>query len=350
MKVAVVGASGYVGAELITILAKHPLIEEMHLLVSENSDAKGVSFSELYPRFLSTSKFSEQALQAFNSEWLAVNGASIDAVFMATPHEYSQQWASAFLEQGVKVFDLSGAFRLNQAGDYPTYYGFEHQYPKLLEQAVYGLAEFNHAQIRNTSLVAVPGCYPTASLLATKPITMAGLQKADTHIIVNGISGVSGAGRKASLASSFNEVSLTAYNILKHRHQPEISQECGHSVIFNPHLAPFKRGLMATVTIHCQSDVTKDDVAQAFAKAYGAESTPLVRVTQSWPKIDDVSNTPFANLHWQYDEQKKILVVSCVIDNLLKGAASQAVQCFNLAMAQPVTTALTETTLAGAAK
>ncbi|TLU61073.1 N-acetyl-gamma-glutamyl-phosphate reductase [Thalassotalea litorea] len=349
MKIAVVGASGYVGAELIALLAKHPLIKEMHLLVSENSTSKDVAFSTLYPRFQATSKFSEQALQAFNGEWLAQNGAHLDAVFMATPHEYSQQWASAFLEQDIKVFDLSGAFRLNQPEDYPAYYGFEHNYPDLLDSAVYGLAEFNFDKIAKANLVAVPGCYPTASLLATKPITNANLQQKDVHIIVNGISGVSGAGRKASIASSFNEVSLTAYNVLQHRHQPEISQECGHPVIFNPHLAPFKRGLMATVTIHCQSHVTNEDVNKAYDQAYQTEQNAVVRVTQGWPKIDDVSNTPFANLHWQYDESKQILVVSCVIDNLLKGAASQAIQCFNLAMQQPVALSLvTPATIANA--
>ncbi|WP_394172083.1 N-acetyl-gamma-glutamyl-phosphate reductase [Thalassotalea litorea] len=341
MKIAVVGASGYVGAELVAILAKHPLIEEMHLLVSENSEAKNVAFSQLYPRLQSTSTFSEQALQAFNSDWLAQYGGQLDAVFMATPHEYSQQWASAFLEQNIKVFDLSGAFRLNQPADYPAYYGFEHHYPDLLKSAVYGLAEFNFDQIAKADLVAVPGCYPTASLLATKPVTNANLQHPDSHIIVNGVSGVSGAGRKASMASSFNEVSLTAYNILQHRHQPEISQECGHSVIFNPHLAPFKRGLMATVTIHCRSQVTSADVEKAFNEAYQTPQNAMVRVTHGWPKIDDVSHTPFANLHWQYDESKHILVVSCVIDNLLKGAASQAVQCFNLVMQQPIGCALT---------
>ncbi|TKB46708.1 N-acetyl-gamma-glutamyl-phosphate reductase [Thalassotalea mangrovi] len=340
MKVAIVGASGYVGAELTILLARHPAITGMHLLVSEFSDAKGIRFSQLYPRWQSTSRFSEQRLQAFNGDWLATFGSELDVVFMATPHEYSQQWASAFLEQGVKVIDLSGAFRLNLAEDYPTYYGFEHHYPQLLEQAVYGLAEFNYQQITDANLIAVPGCYPTASLLASKPVTNANLQQPDTHIIVNGISGVSGAGRKASLNSSFNEVSLTAYNVLQHRHQPEISQQCGHSVIFNPHLAPFKRGLMATVTIHCHEQVKTDDVQQAFAKAYSPVTTPLVRVTQQWPKIDDVTYTPFANLHWQYDEDKRILVVSCVIDNLLKGAASQAVQCFNLAMQQPPGAAL----------
>ena len=325
MKVAVVGASGYAGAELVEILTKHNEVTEINLLVSEGSSSENKLFSQLYPRMQGVC---DLVLHSFTQSWLENNQTEIDAVFFATPHEYSQQWANAFIEAGIKVFDLSGAFRLNNLSDYPKYYGFEHNYPKLLEQAVYGLAEYNQQDIKNTNIVAVPGCYPTASLLSLKPITQLNLQQDDGLIVVNGISGVSGAGRKASLATSFNELSLKAYNILQHRHQPEISQECGQQVIFNPHIAPFKRGLLVTVTLNLKASVTSADVDAAYNQAY--KNTPLVRISATWPQIDDVAGTPFANVHWQYDETKNVLVVSCAIDNLLKGAASQAVQCFNL--------------------
>ncbi|TRX57866.1 N-acetyl-gamma-glutamyl-phosphate reductase [Thalassomonas sp. M1454] len=325
MKVAVVGASGYAGAELVEILGKHSQINEMHLLVSENSESKGLLFSDLYPRMQS---ICDLPLQAFSQAWLSANN-DLDAVFFATPHEYSQQWAHAFVELGIKVFDLSGAFRLSESSDYPKYYGFEHKHQNLIDEAVYGLAEWNSKEIANAQLVAVPGCYPTASLLGLKPITANDLNVKDGLTVVNGISGVSGAGRKASLATSFNELSLKAYNVLQHRHQPEISQECGQQVIFNPHIAPFKRGLLSTVTMQLKSGVSADDVAQAFHQAY--DNTPLVRIAKTWPQIDDVSGSPFASLFWQVDEEKQVVVVSCAIDNLLKGAASQAIQCFNLA-------------------
>ena len=330
MKVAVIGASGYVGAELIGLLCRHNKIFIQHLVVSEKSSSEGASFSSLHPRWLG---ICDLPLQAFSQQWFDKAVNEIDAVFFATPHEFSAEWASAFVSAGVKVFDLSGGFRLKEPSDYPVYYGFEHQHTEVLEQACYGLAEWLEEDIKQARLVAVPGCYPTASLLSLKPITANQLQIENALIVVNGISGVSGAGRKASLATSFNEVSLTPYNILQHRHQPEISQEAQAQVIFNPHLAPYKRGLLATVTLQLKPDVTVQQVDEIFLQAY--ENKPLVRLVGSWPKVDNVSHTPFADLHWQYDEQKRVLVVSCAIDNLLKGAASQAIQCANISLGLP---------------
>ncbi|MEW6998792.1 N-acetyl-gamma-glutamyl-phosphate reductase [Colwelliaceae bacterium BS250] len=324
MKIAVVGASGYAGAELVEILCQHSKVSDLQLLVSENSESSGLLFSDLYPRMQNVCDI---ALQPFSQSWLDDN-QDLDAVFFATPHEYSQQWAYAFTNLAIKVFDLSGAFRLNEIADYPKYYGFEHHHKQLLTDAVYGLAEWNAENIAKASLVAVPGCYPTASLLGLKPLTSNNLQADNSLIVVNGISGVSGAGRKASLATSFNELSLKAYNVLQHRHQPEISQECGQQVVFNPHIAPFKRGLLSTVTLQLKNDVTSAQVDAAFEQAYG--NTSLVRIAKTWPQIDDVSNSPFASLFWHVDEQLHVVVVSCAIDNLLKGAASQAIQCFNL--------------------
>ena len=169
--------------------------------------------------------------------------------------------------------------------------------------------------------------------MSLKPITSNALHVENSLIVVNGISGVTGAGRKASLATSFCEVSLTPYNILQHRHQPEISQEANAEVIFNPHLAPYKRGLLVTVTLQLKPDVTSQQVDQAFTQAY--QDKPLVRIVNAWPKIDNVAHTAFADVHWQVDEAKQVVVVSCAIDNLLKGAASQAIQCANISLGLP---------------
>ncbi len=331
MNVAVIGASGYVGAELIGLLVQHDKISLQHLLVSENSVSCGKTFSELHPRWQG---ICELPLQSFSQTWfdqfIVTASKKIDAVFFATPHEFSADWAQKFVDAGVKVFDLSGGFRLKDAADYPKYYGFEHTDTASLALAQYGLAEWQAQEIAATHLIAVPGCYPTASLLSLKPITHNNLHLENSIIVVNGISGVTGAGRKASLATNFNEVSLTPYNILQHRHQPEISQEANAEVIFNPHLAPYKRGLLATVTLQLKSDVTTAQVDHAYVDAY--QEQPLIRLTPNWPKIDNVAQTPFADIHWQYDEQKHTLVVSCAIDNLLKGAASQAVQCANISL------------------
>jgi len=327
MKVAVVGASGYVGAELINLICAHDKLSLKYLVVSESSSSADMTFSELHPKYLSVC---DLPLVPFSPQWLAQATAELDAVFFATPHEFSAEWAQAFLEKGVKVFDLSGGFRLKNAADYPTFYGFEHKQLTALEQAVYGLAEWQAAAISDTQLVAVPGCYPTASLLSLKPITENMLHIENSLVVVNGISGVSGAGRKASLATSFNEVSLTPYNILQHRHQPEISQEASTQVIFNPHLAPYKRGLLATVTLQLKPQVTQRQLDEVFNAAYA--NSPLVRLTSTWPKIDNVAHTPFADLHYEYDAKKQVVVVSCAIDNLLKGAASQAIQCANISL------------------
>ena len=334
MKVAIIGASGYVGAELIGLLCQHDKVSIQHLLVSENSTSCGKTFAELHGRWQG---ICDLPLQSFSQAWFdsTINcpDKDIDAVFFATPHEFSALWAGAFINAGVKVFDLSGGFRLKAPEDYPKYYGFEHQDTSLLTQAQYGLAEWQHQQISSTNLVAVPGCYPTASLLALKPVISKNLHLENSLVVVNGISGVSGAGRNASLASNFNEISLMPYNILQHRHQPEISQESGVQVIFNPHLAPYKRGLLVTITLQLKAEVSTADIDQVFEHAY--QDKPLIRLIAGWPKIDNVAHTPFADIHWQYDEDKRVLVVSCAIDNLLKGAAAQAVQCANIAMGLP---------------
>jgi N-acetyl-gamma-glutamyl-phosphate reductase len=334
MNVIVIGASGYVGAELIGLLTQHDKISIHHLLVSENSSSHGKTFAELHARWQG---ICDLTLQSFSAQWFEKNISSlehnIDAVFFATPHEFSAQWAQLFIDENIKVFDLSGGFRLKDAKQYPVHYGFEHHALSALQQAQYGLAEWQADEIAKTDLIAVPGCYPTASLLALKPITSNGLHQKNALIVVNGISGVTGAGRKASLATSFCEVSLTPYNILQHRHQPEISQEADAEVIFNPHLAPYKRGLLATVTVQLKSTVTAKNVENAFTQAY--QNKPLVRIVNTWPKIDNVAYTPFADVHWLVDEIKHVVVVSCAIDNLLKGAASQAVQCANISMGLP---------------
>ncbi|WP_206483140.1 N-acetyl-gamma-glutamyl-phosphate reductase [Thalassotalea sp. G2M2-11] len=342
MKVAVIGASGYVGAELIALLCGHDKISLNHLVVSEHSSSAEKTFSELHPKYAG---ICDLPLTPFSAQWLAQAAGDLDAVFFATPHEFSATWAQAFIEYGVKVFDLSGGFRLKKLEDYPTYYEFEHQYSELLDQAVYGLAEWQAEEIKQTNLVAVPGCYPTASLLSLKPITHHQLHKMDGLIVVNGVSGVSGAGRKASLATSFNEVSLTPYNILQHRHQPEISQEAGASVIFNPHLAPYKRGLLVTITLQLKADVTEAQVKQAYLTTY--QDKPLVRLVDTWPKVDNVAHTPFADVHWKYEQDQQVLVVSCAIDNLLKGAASQAIQCANISLGLASDYGLINTALRG---
>jgi N-acetyl-gamma-glutamyl-phosphate reductase len=230
------------------------------------------------------------------------------------------------LAKGLPVFDLSGAFRVNDQQFYSSFYGFTHENEQWLEQAAYGLAEWNADAVKAAQLIAVPGCYPTASLCALKPLQQAGLIAQGWQPIINAVSGVSGAGRKAAINTSFCEVSLNPYGTFNHRHQPEISHHLGKEVLFQPHLGNYVRGILATIYVQLAEGVTPTQVDQAYLKAY--EGKPLVRLTGQMPSIRGVASTPYCDIAWQ--QQGNMLVVVSAIDNLLKGAASQAMQCINI--------------------
>lgn len=323
LNVVIVGASGYAGAELAAIVQRHPHLHLKGLYVSAGSQDANKPFSALHPRCLG---LVDLPVKPLNEEGLAEAMNGTDLVCLCTAHEVSMDLAPQFLAAGVKVFDLSGAFRVEQQGFYDEYYGFTHNQPEWLEKAVYGLAEWNEEAIAQAELIAVPGCYPTASLSALKPLMAAGLIKAGTTPIINAVSGVSGAGRKAALNTSFCEVSLNPYGVFKHRHQPEISHHLGHKVVFQPHLGNFVRGILATIYVQVADGVTAEQVDAAYAAAY--EGKPIVRLSKQWPSIASVAGTPFCDLHWQLEGDQ--LIIGSAIDNLLKGASAQAMQCINI--------------------
>ena len=324
LKAAIVGASGYTGAELAIYLQRHPHISLRGLYVSENSLDAGKALSELHPALLDQIDLPLQAMAVSDIPALA---ADLDLVLLATAHEVSHHLAPHFLAQGCKVFDLSGGFRVNSAEFFTQHYGFEHQHPDWLAKAVYGLAEWNGEQIKTADLVAVAGCYPTASLTALKPLFENGLIKSGCKPVINATSGVTGAGRKASMTNSFVEVSLAPYGVFTHRHQPEISAHLGQEVIFTPHLGNFKRGILATINVQLCDGVTAEQVNSAYTEAY--KEQPIVRLLpKSWPSIKGVEKTPFCDLAWQQNGSD--LIVVSAIDNLLKGASAQAMQCVNL--------------------
>lgn len=323
LKTLIIGASGYTGAELANILVKHPNFELCGLYVSANSLDKDKPISEIYPQL---KRVVDLVLQPLPEDLTAL-AQMADCVFLATAHEVSHQLAPVFLAHNCKVFDLSGAYRVNQAAFYTKFYGFEHQYPDLLEKAVYGLAEWNEALIQQSDLIAVAGCYPTVSQLCLKPLIVNDLLDEVQVPVINAVSGVSGAGRKASLTSSFCEVSLNPYGVFTHRHQPEIATHLGREVIFTPHLGNFKRGILATITAKLKAGVTAEQVKHAFAQAY--IDKPLVRVyDKGFPSIKAVEFTPYCDIAFAVQDQH-IIVVGAE-DNLLKGAAAQAVQCANI--------------------
>ncbi|MCD9494700.1 N-acetyl-gamma-glutamyl-phosphate reductase [Photobacterium carnosum] len=331
----IIGASGYTGAELAKIVNRHPQLTLCGLYVSATSLDAGKPLSALHGQLRDVVDLPLQPLTDIKTA--AVN---IDIVLLATAHEVSHDIAAEFLNFGCQVFDLSGAFRVKADDFYRQYYNFEHKYDEWLENAVYGLAEWNHDQIRQAQLVAVPGCYPTTAQLALKPLLVAGLLDCDQWPVINAVSGVSGAGRKASMTNSFCEVSLQAYGLFTHRHQPEIAHHLNCDIIFTPHLGNFKRGILATITAKLAIGVTADEVTAAMESAYlNAADQHAVRLLKNkTAKLDDVVGSCFCDIGWQV--QGEHIILTAAIDNLLKGASSQAVQCINIRNGFPQLTAL----------
>ncbi|MCW8090903.1 N-acetyl-gamma-glutamyl-phosphate reductase [Alteromonas sp. ASW11-130] len=325
LNVSIIGASGYAGAQLTALIHQHPAMQIARLYVSAHSNDANKVFSETARQY---SHFPSIPLVPLTVAECADVAASCDALFLCTPHEFSHEAMPQLVNRRAKIFDLSGAFRLSDLDIFAANYGFKNTHADIQQKAVYGLAEWFAADIAKADLVAVPGCYPTASLTGLLPLQRAGLLDSSVRPVINAISGVTGAGRKAVLNTSFCEVSLQAYGVLSHRHTPEIESYLEQKVIFTPHLGNFKRGILATITTKLGKTVNEEQVNHAFAEFYRQQ--PLVRLSRSFPKVSDVANTPFVDVHWQVDEQSGYVVIGCALDNLLKGAASQAVQCANL--------------------
>ncbi|WP_340613751.1 N-acetyl-gamma-glutamyl-phosphate reductase [Xenorhabdus thailandensis] len=328
----IVGASGYTGAELAAYLQRHSHVHLSGLMVSSQSLDAGKCFSELHPQYQG---IVDLPLQPLTEVIEAAKG--IDVVFLATAHEVSHDIAPIFLAAGCIVFDLSGAYRVQNTQFYKKYYGFEHKNMQWLEQAVYGLAEWQAEKIKQAQLIAVPGCYPTVSQLSLKPLLEQNLLDTEHWPVINAVSGVSGAGRKASIANSFCEVSLQPYGVFNHRHQPEITTHLGTEVIFIPHLGNFSRGILATITCKLKSGVTEAQIREAYQQAY--HDKPLVRLySKGVPALKAVVGSPFCDIGFAVQGQHLIIVGA--EDNLLKGAAAQAVQCMNIRFGYEETQAL----------
>lgn len=327
---AIIGASGYTGAELAAMITRHPDLQLAGLYVSAGSADAGKPLAALHRTLLGVVDGCLEPLADSDLEQVA---ARAQIVFLATEHKVSHDYAPRLLAAGATVFDLSAAFRFDDEPPYSAHYGFDHQHPQLLKQAAYGLAEWNADAIKSAQLIAVAGCYPTASLLALKPLQQAGLIAEGFVPAINAVSGVSGAGRKATLTNTFCEVSYNPYGVLAHRHQPEIARHLGRPVVFTPHLGNFPRGIVATIAVQLAPGVTAAQVDAAYAAAYAGK--PAVRLYNqicpgSWPSINAVVKTPFCDIGWKVDESLGHVVVVSAIDNLLKGASSQAIQCVNM--------------------
>lgn len=334
IRVGVIGATGYVGGELIRLLARHPAIELVGLTArGRHGDAVG----GVHPH-LATSPF------VLEGELVA----EIDAVFLALPHGEAATRVPELLERGVTVIDQGPDFRLRDPADYPRWYGFEHPHPELLAGAVYGLPELHRAELGaagvalaagTPAIIGSPGCYPTATLLALAPLARAGLI---ADVVVDAKSGVSGAGREAKAEMLYAEVneSVRAYGVFTHRHTAEMEQELGamaagtagaagaRGLEFLPHLVPMTRGILSACHVRPTRPVTQAELDALYAAAY--EREPFVTIVATPPATKHVLGSNHARVFVRANERTGRVLAIGVIDNLVKGAAGQGVQAFNL--------------------
>jgi N-acetyl-gamma-glutamyl-phosphate reductase len=331
-KVGIVGYRGYSGAELVRILARHPGVVTC-LLEHREESGPGSPILNAEPT------------ECIPCDPQVVHAEGIAVVFLATPPEVSMKLAPGMLEAGARVVDLSGAFRLRTPANYLTWYKETHTQPELLAQAAYGLPEFYRKHIPGARLVSNPGCYPTAANLAIRPLVEAGVIDRACGIVCDAKSGVSGAGRKPTLKTSFCEVAdnFSAYNILRHRHVPEVLLVSGleeSEFSFTAHLLPLDRGILETIYFRARNVGSAEDLLAIYQKSYASE--PFVRLYQAdhVPDLHAVAHTNFCDIGVTLDAKSGRAVVVSAIDNLVKGAAGQAIQNMNLLLGYPETEGL----------
>ncbi len=329
-RVGIIGASGYTGVELLRLCAQHP---DFDVVYATGDSQAGTLASGLYPSL--AAHYPNLVFDEFDP----TRTDGLDAVFLGLPHEASMAVAPRLHGNVGCLIDLSAAFRLKDASLYPRWYGFTHDQPELLATAVFGLPELHRAALKQATLVATPGCHVTAATLALAPLVDAGAIE-PTGVIVNSITGVSGAGRALKHSSMFCTVSddVSAYGLLDHRHTPEIEQETGAQVLFTPHLAPLSRGLLATCYAKPAGTVTTASLLATLAGRYRDEPFVVVRPTSPATKATLGSNV--AHLTARYDERTNTVITICAIDNLAKGASGGAVQAANVALGLPETSGL----------
>jgi len=316
-RVAVAGATGYTGQELLRLLSRHPGV----VLTAAMSSGHAAGPARRLPAL---ARLWDGAIEPLSPETLARDA---DVVFLALPDAAAAELAPALVDAGVRVIDLSGAFRLRDAAARARWYPDTHRLPA---GVAYGLTERERGAVARAQLVANPGCYPTATLLALAPIADAGLLVGGADIIVDAKSGVSGAGKTPSERTHFSEIhgSLAAYGVFNHRHGAEIEQGMGREVTFTPHLVPIDRGILSTIYVRVAPGTTEEALADVYERAY--RGATFVRLAgSSLPEIKHVVHTNFCDIGWRVDPSGRVILVS-VIDNLLKGASGQAVQNMNV--------------------
>lgn len=336
MKAGLIGVSGYTGMELVRLLASHPHFD---LTVATSRQEAGKKISDIYP-FMFKVKGGDVVITDSNPKEIKQN---CDIVFLAVPHGVAMNMASELLAEGCKIIDLSADFRIKNKDTFKEWYKTDHTADNLLPEAVYGLPELHTEEIKKARLLANPGCYPTASLLALYPAVKNKIISLD-NIIIDAKSGTSGAGRKASVGSLFCEVydNFKAYGLATHRHTPEIEQElsfvANEDIIlsFNPHLVPMNRGILATVYTHLLQDLCLEDVHSLYTKSYENDSFVRVLPLGKLPETRNVRGTLFCDIGLTICKRTKKLIITSAIDNLSRGASAQALANANLMMGLPL--------------
>ena len=326
IKAAIIGATGYAGEELIRILLGHPQIKICDLVAKIE---RSTPISSIFPWL--ENKLDLECNSQIDVEAISKNN---DVIFLALPHRVSMESAPSFLSAGMKVIDFSADYRLKDLNEYQKWYGVEHKSKEFVKNSVYGLCELNREKIKKANLIANPGCYPTGAILTCAPFLKEGIVEPD--IIIDAKSGTSGAGRTASVSLLFSEVNenFKAYKVCTHQHSPEIVQELEFQakgkvhISFVPHLVPMNRGILSTIYMSLKKNVSVFEAVDVLKKFYQDE--PFVRVKQAdeFPEIKDVRGSNFCDIGIKIDQKRLIAVAA--IDNLVKGAAGQAVQNCNI--------------------
>ncbi len=360
-KISVLGGSGYTGQELVRLLEAHPLVEIAHI---GSRSLAGTKFNQLFP--------ASSVEIPFEDISIAQAAQSSDIIFLALPHGVAEKQLTPELLETCKIIDLSADFRLKDPRLYDQWYSFTHTSPEMLQHAVYGLPEWHKAAITHTQLLANPGCYTTASILALAPLVTKGLVE-PSSIIIDAKSGVSGAGRGAKVANLFCEVadSMKPYGIANHRHTPEIEEQLGilaqasvarpdvkaattpsagsaptpPTISFTPHLIPLNRGMLATCYATLKPGVSAEACLEAFQSAYQNEPFVTILDPGTLPQTRWVRGTNHCHISLTHDPRTNRVIVVSAIDNLLKGASGQAVQNMNLMCGYPETLGLEQTAL-----
>lgn len=339
ISVGVVGASGFAGAELLRLCATHP---EFEVVLATGDSQAGLPVAELYPSL--SAKYCNMRFERYDQAAFE----DLDLVFLSLPHGASQAIVGDLIDKGPAIVDLAADFRLANPEDYPVWYGTPHQCRDLLERFTYGLPELFRRDLTDARNVAVPGCYPTTSTLALAPLVLEGLID-PTMIVVDAASGVSGAGRAPKPNTTFCAVDedFTAYGLLNHRHTPEIEQNLrrlgGHrpdqmSILFTPHLAPMNRGILATCYSRPVREMSSEEVLDLYREVYRDE--PFIVVTDGPPSTKATLGSNSVHVTARADERTGWILTIAALDNLVKGAAGQAIQCANIVCGLDETTGL----------